>query len=51
MKGFNNNRKSVTVKLKAGLFLNVSLHIRPLTFLNEALHLSGSLFVASTVLP
>ena len=41
----------VTVKLKAGLLLNVLLHIRPLTFINEALCLSGSHFVASTASP
>ena len=34
------------MKLKTGLLLNVSLRIRPLTFINEALHLSGSPVVA-----
>ena len=33
----------------AGLLLNALLHIHPLTFINVALHLSGSPFVASTV--
>ena len=47
MKGFNSSTKLlkaeiVTVKLKAGLLLNVSLHIHPLTFINEALCLSDS---------
>ena len=56
MKGFNSSRKLfyaefVTVKLKAGLLLNVSLRIHPITFINEALRLSGSPFVASTVSP
>ena len=56
MKGFNSSRKLfyakiVTVKLKAGLLLNMLLRIRPLTFINEALHISGSPFVASTVSP
>ena len=56
MKGFNSSRKLlqaeiVTVKLKAGLLLNVLLRICPLTFINEALCLSGSRFVASTVSP
>ena len=54
MKDFNSSRKLflaeiVTVELKAGLLLNASLRIRPLTFINEALHLSGSPFVASTL--
>ena len=54
MKGFNTGRKSkiVTVKLKAGLVLNMLLliYLLVLTFINEALHLSstGSPFVAST---
>ena len=39
------------MKPKAGLLLNASLHIRPLTFINEALNLSGSYFVASTASP
>ena len=56
MKGFNSSRKLlkveiVTVKLEAGLLLNVSLHICQLTFINEALHLSSSPFVASTMSP
>ena len=41
----------VTVKLKAGLLLNASLRICPLTFINEAFCLSGSRFVASTMSP
>ena len=53
MKGFTNSRKLfqaeiITVKLKASLLLNMSLYIRPLTFINEALRFSGSSFVAST---
>ena len=53
MKGFNSRRrlffaKIITVKPKAGLLLNAVLCIRPLTFINEALRLSGSCFVAST---
>ena len=56
MKGFTSSRKLfqaeiVTVKLKVSLLLNVSLRIRPLTFINEALRLSGSYFVASTASP
>ena len=56
MKGFTSSRKLfsakiITVKLKVSLLLNVSLRIRPLTFINEALCLSGSPFVASTVSP
>ena len=56
MKGFTSSRKLfyaeiVTVKLKVSLLLNVSSCIRPLTFINEALHLSGSPFVASTACP
>ena len=56
MKGFNSSRKLfepkiVTVKLKAGLLLNVLLCIHPLTFINEALRLSGSPFVAITTSP
>ena len=39
------------VKLKVNLLLNVPLRIRPLTFINEALRLSGSPFAASTVSP
>ena len=52
MKGFNSSRKlklRITLKLKAGLLLYVSLRIHPLTFITEVLRLSGSLFVASTV--
>ena len=53
MKGFTSRRKLfsskiITVKLKASLLLNASLHIRPLTFINEALYLFGSPLVAST---
>ena len=56
MKGFNSNRKLFyakvfTIKLKAGLSLNASLRICPLTFINEVLCLSGSPFVASTTSP
>ena len=56
MKGFYSSRKLflakiVTVKLKTGLHLNAPLCIRPLTFINEAYHLSGSPFVASTASP
>ena len=56
MKGFYSNRKLflsqiITEKLKAGLLLNASLRICPLTFINEMLHLSGSPFVASTASP
>ena len=41
--------KIITAKLKASLLLiNASLHICPLTIINEALRLSGSPFVAST---
>ena len=55
-KGFTNSRKLflaeiITVELKVSLLLNVSLHIRPLTFINEALRHSGSPFVASTASP
>ena len=39
------------MKLKASLLLNAVLHIRPLTFINEALRLLGSPFVASTASP
>ena len=47
VKGFTSSRKLfqaeiITVKLKAGLLLNASLCIYPLTFINEALHLSDS---------
>ena len=49
MKGFNSRKlfevEIVTVKLKAGDLLNVSLRIRPLTFINEALHHSIFLVV------
>ena len=53
MKGFNRVAKMflveiITVKLKAGFLLNVSLHIHPLTLINETLHLLDSFFVAST---
>ena len=56
MKGFNSSRrlfkaKIITVKPKAGLLLNAVLHIHPLTFINEALRLSGSPFVAGTASP
>ena len=56
MKGFTNSRKLflaeiITVKLKASLLLNALLRIRPLTFINEALSLLGSPFVASTTSP
>ena len=56
VKGFNSRRKLfyaeiVTVKLKAGLLLNASLRICPLTFINGALRLSGSSFIASTASP
>ena len=56
MKGFNSSRKLflaeiITVKLKTDLVLNTSLRIRPLTFINEALRLSSSPFVASTASP
>ena len=47
MKGFNSSRKL----LKTGLLLNALQHICPLTFINNALHLFGSPFVASTALP
>ena len=51
MKGFTSTRKLfltevITVKLKAGILLYASIHIPPLTFIIEALHLSGSPFVA-----
>ena len=56
MKGFNSSRRLfyaeiITVKLKAGLLLNAVLRIHPLTFINKALRLSGSPFVASIVSP
>ena len=56
MKGFNSSKRLfyaeiITVKSKAGLLLNAVLRIRPLTFINEVLRLSGSPFVASTVSP
>ena len=52
MKGFNSSRRLfyaeiITVKPNTGFPLNAVLHIHPLTFINEALHLSGSPFVAS----
>ena len=45
MKVFNSSRnlfygEIVTMKLKAGLLLNVSLCICPLTFINEVIRLS-----------
>ena len=53
MKGFTNSRKLfyaeiITVEVKVSVLLNVSLHIRSLTFINEALHLSGGTFVVIT---
>ena len=55
MKGFNNSRKlfsaEIAVKLQAGLLLNALLRIHLLTFINVALHLSGSPFIASTTSP
>ena len=56
MKGFTSGRKLfqakiITMKLKANLLLNALLCIRPLTFINEALPLLGSPFVASTTSP
>ena len=55
MKAFNSRKlfsaKIITVKLKTGLLLNGSLCIRPLTFINEVLHLSDSPVVASTTSP
>ena len=56
IKGLNSSRRLfyaeiITVKLKAGLLLNASLRIRPLTYINEVLQLSGSPFVDSTVSP
>ena len=56
IKGFTSSTKLfkakiITVKLKVSLLLNTSLRIRPLTFINEALCLSDSPFVASNVLP
>ena len=56
MKGFTNSRKLfeaeiITVELKVSLLLNVSLRIRPLTFIYKVLRLSGSPFVASTASP
>ena len=52
MKGFNISRKLflaeiITVKLKASLLSNALLCIRPLTYINKALHISGSPFVAT----
>ena len=49
-KDFNSSRKLfyaeiITAKLKAGLLLNTSLSIRPLTFINEALRLPVVLFL------
>ena len=56
MKGFNSSRRLfldeiITVKPKAGRLLNAVLRIRPLTFINEVLRLSGSSFPASTASP
>ena len=56
MKGFTNSRKFfsaniIIVEPKVSLVLNTSLRIHPLTFINEALRLSGSSFVASTASP
>ena len=56
IKGFTSSRKFfkaeiTTVKLKVSLLLNVSLRIRPLTFINEALRIFGSPFAASTASP
>ena len=56
MKGFTSSKKLfqaeiTTVKLKVSLLLNVLLRIRPLTFINVALRLSGSPFAASTTSP
>ena len=56
MKGFNSSRRLfqaeiITVKLNAGRLLNVVVHICPLSFINEALRLLGSPFVASTASP
>ena len=56
IKGFNSSiklfeAKIITVKLKVGFLLIALLCTCPLTFINEALHLSGSPFVASTVSP
>ena len=44
---FNNTTKSflakiVTVKLKPSLLINASLHVHPLTFITEVLHLTTS---------
>ena len=55
-KVFNSSRglfsvKIITMKPKAGLLLNTVLCIRPLTFINEVLRLSGSPFVTSTASP
>ena len=46
-KDFNSSRRLfladiITMKPKAGLLLNAVLCIHPLTFINEALRLSGS---------
>ena len=56
MKSFNSSRRFfyaeiITVEPKAGLLLNAVLCIRPLTFINKALRLSSSPFVASTASP
>ena len=39
------------MKMKAGLLLNMVLRIRPLTFNNKVLRLSGSPFVVGTTSP
>ena len=46
MKGFTSSKKVVLAEI-----ITVKLRIRPLTFINEALRLSGSPFVACTVSP
>ena len=56
MKVFTSSRylfyaEITTVKLKVSPLLNVSLRIRPLTFINKVLRLLGSPFVASTASP
>ena len=56
MKDFTSSRylfqaEITTVKLKVSFLLNVSLCIRPLTFINKALRLLGSPFVVSTASP
>ena len=60
MKSFTISRKlfqakiiivKIGVKLKVSLLVNVSLRIHPLTFIDEALRLSRSTFVAGTASP